>query len=234
MILKKIARISLAAVTILSVTTGATRVLAVENINNLDVLETNIQKSQNSLNFGKNITRISTYVFETMKSDTAKEVGDLESIRVDFTDATFYDKNGNEVNKDKVVENINKEIEESKNPIQTFSTWREGGSWTSGSGYSSCKGTAIHGLYGGFELVFKADYTSVQGNYDQIDRIYSINWAGVGNFSLISQGIFRAKEQSGYSAYGGAKGSWNFSNISKSLYLYFRVGNDTAWIDSNM
>ncbi|QED59494.1 hypothetical protein FUT28_05165 [Enterococcus durans] len=72
MILKKIARISLAAVTILSVTTGATRVLAVENINNLDVLETNIQKSQNSLNFGKNTTRISTYVFETMKSDTAK------------------------------------------------------------------------------------------------------------------------------------------------------------------
>ena len=38
-----------------------------------------------------------------MKSHTAKEVGDLESIRVDFTDATFYDKNGNEENKDKVV-----------------------------------------------------------------------------------------------------------------------------------
>ena len=43
MILKKIAMISLAAVTILSVSTGATRVLAVDNINNLDVLETKIQ-----------------------------------------------------------------------------------------------------------------------------------------------------------------------------------------------
>ncbi|MDA3965887.1 hypothetical protein [Enterococcus thailandicus] len=234
MISRKIAGIGLAAATILSVTTGATGVLADENINNLNALETNLQKSQDPLHFGKNTTRISTYVFETMKSDTAKEVGDLESIQVDFTDATFYDENGNEVNKDKVVENINKEIEESKDPIQTFSTWREGGSWTSGSGYSSCKGTAIHGLYSGFELVLKADYTSVKGNYDQIDRIYSVNWAGVGNFSLISQGIFRAKEQSGCSAYGGAKGAWNFSNISKSLYLYFRVGNDTAWIDSNM
>lgn len=177
---------------------------------------------------------MSKYVFETLKSNASKSIGDLESIRVDFTDATFYDENGIELNKDIIIENISKEIEESKNPIIGISTWREGGSWTSGSGYSSCKGTAIHGFYSGFELVFKADYTNLQGNYDQIDRIYNVNWAELGNFSLISQGIFRAKEQSGYSPYGGVKGGWNLGNVSKSLYLYFRVGNDTAWIDSNM
>ncbi|EYT95243.1 hypothetical protein [Enterococcus mundtii] len=214
--------------------TGTPLVSAIEINKNSTPLETNIQQKQDPLAFDKNTTRMSKYVFETLKSNASKSIGDLESIRVDFTDATFYDENGIELNKDIIIENISKEIEESKNPIIGISTWREGGSWTSGSGYSSCKGTAIHGFYSGFELVFTADYTNIQGNYDQIDRIYNVNWAGLGNFSLISQGIFRAKEQSGYSAYGGVKGGWNLGNVSKSLYLYFRVGNDTAWIDSNM
>lgn len=179
-------------------------------------------------------SRVSKYVFETKNYTNSKTSNTFEKIQVDFTDAVFYDSEGNVVDKNSVIEKIAQDIEDSQNPRQTRSTWREGGSWTSGSGYSICKGTAIHGFSFGFELVFKADYTSVQGGYDQLDRIYGVNFAGIGSWSQISSGVFRSKEQAGYSAYGGVKGAWSSNGITKSMYLYFRVGNDTAWIDSNM
>ncbi|MEB7518013.1 hypothetical protein [Enterococcus hirae] len=233
MFFRKMVGLGILSVTALTCFNGVTNVHASDIISSQanEPLELSLD---NVYNLEQKTSRISKYVFETKNYTNNKTTSTFEKIQVDFTDAVFYDEEGNIVNKNSVIENIAKDIEDSQNTNQKRSTWREGGSWTSGSGYSICKGTAIHGFSFGFELVFKADYTSVQGGYDQIDRIYGVNFAGFGSWSPISSGIFRKKEQAGYSAYGGVKGALSSNGLTKSMYLYLRVGNDTAWIDSNM
>ncbi|MGM0200240.1 hypothetical protein [Enterococcus sp. AZ149] len=168
---------------------------------------------------------------ELYKNNNSEEVSVLT---MDFTDAKFFDEYGKLVDKNKVMETMK--------PIsQTFGAGSSGGSWQTGSGYAVCKGMRVSGNSGmiGLQVSYKVDFQNLQRNYDRLDRVYGATVDGSGTWTWINNGVFRSQEQAGYSAYGGIKGQWtvNWPGLpggTSTKYLYFRVGNDTYWLDHNL
>lgn len=151
---------------------------------------------------------------------------------LDFSEATFYDENMNIVDKDAVMETM-KPVP----PKLRIGGGYSGGSWTNGSGYSVCKGMKVTKNYGGvFVISYYVDFQNIQLGYDRLDRVYGATASGIGEFSWLSNGVFRARETDQASAYGGVKGQYTATagtTASTTLYVYFRVGNDRYWLDTN-
>lgn len=153
----------------------------------------------------------------------------LNTVQYDFSEAEFFDENGNLVDKDEVMETI----VPVKNIARGAST--SGGSWQNGSGYAVCRGMTVTAKagWGTFNAWFKVDFTNVQRGYDSLNRVYGAGCGGVGSWSWLSNGVFRAKETAQYSAYGGIKGQWSGAGTTLTAYSYFRVGGDRFWLESN-
>ncbi|MGG2072855.1 hypothetical protein AB1J28_05865 [Lysinibacillus irui] len=147
---------------------------------------------------------------------------------VDFSEATFYDEAGNE---------IEPPMDNDTDLITPLSDGTSGGTWSSGSGYTCVKGVKVLGWYSypSIEMSFKADFCMNSGTYDEISRVYSpymnvFDWE-----QPLNQGVFRAKETSEYSAYGGISAKVRrYENSNATLeHVYLRVQNDTYWVDSS-
>lgn len=170
------------------------------------------------------------YVFEietVLASPEARALyGNDESLKttVDFSEATFYDADGNELDKGTVLSTMFNQN------VRGLS----GGSWTSGTGYRICKGMKVSHTNAFSQSSFKVDFQLVQGGYDSIDRMYSTDWGSWGGtISGTSAKIFRAKETSTLSAYAGITYTFN-GNIggvqgSKKVNNFIRVGSDKYW-----
>lgn len=178
--------------------------------------------------------KINPYVIETKTVSNNNSLDNVAVFTMDFTDAEFFDESGNLVDKDKVMETM-------KPVSETYGAGTSGGSWQTGSGYAVCKGMKVSGNAGkiGLQVSYKVDFQILQRNYDRLDRVYGATIDGLGTWSWISNGVFRPREQAGYSAYGGIKGQWtvNWPGLpggTSTKYLYFRVGNDTYWLDHNL
>lgn len=173
------------------------------------------------------------YVFEIpihLSSERAREMYNENpnmSASVDFTEATFYDENYNELNKDDVINSIYGKNINSRTTV--------GGTWGSGSGYAYCKGMKVSHTNAFSTSDFKVDFEHRQQGYDKINRIYEKNWGSwIGDVSGVQSGVFRANETSTYSAYGGIKYTLSGIGIpsgraSRSVSNYIRVGNDKYW-----
>lgn len=184
--------------------------------------------------------KISPYVLEfksvpTTFARTAVNSNEVTTVTLDFSEAEFYDEDGQIVNKDAVMETV-------QPTIQTRGASSSGGSWQTGSGYAVCKGMKVKGNAGkiGLEINYKVDFQNIQKGYDRLDRVYGATADGLGSWSWMSNGVFRAKETAQYSAYGGVKGQWTVApglglpSGTSTKYLYFRVGNDKFWLDHNL
>lgn len=198
-----------------------------------------IEEEQSSVTVSSE--KISPYVLEMKAEPTISNRGGIEDtetttvVRMDFTDAEFYDESGNLVNKESVMETIV--------PAPSVrSAGTSGGTWQTGSGYAVCKGMTITGQAGaiGLTVKYKVDFQINQGVYDKLDRVYGATVDGLGTWTWLANGVFRATETAGYSAYGGVKGQWTVTPGlglpagTSTKYLYFRVGNDTFWLDHNL
>lgn len=183
--------------------------------------------------------KINPYVIETktvsnLESFKNNSLDDVSVFTMDFTDAEFFDESGNLVDKNEVMETMTPVVD-------TYGAGTSGGSWQTGSGYAVCKGMKVTGNSGmiGLQVSYKVDFQNLQRNYDRLDRVYGSTVDGSGTWTWISNGVFRSQEQAGYSAYGGIKGQWtvNWPGLpggTSTKYLYFRVGNDTYWLDHNL
>lgn len=198
-----------------------------------------VEKEQSSLTVSSE--KISPYVLEMKAEPTIynrEGTADPETttvVRIDFTDAEFYDESGNLVDKESVMETIV--------PAPSVrSAGTSGGTWQTGSGYAVCKGMTVTGQAGkvGLTVKYKVDFQNNQGVYDRLDRVYGATADGLGTWTWLSNGVLRANETAGYSAYGGVKGQWTVTPGlglppgTSTKYLYFRVGNDTFWLDHNL
>lgn len=108
-----------------------------------------------------------------------------------------------------------------------------GGTWTYGSGYSSCRNALVENNWGNLSLSFYADFTLVNGAADMIDNVrdYRIYVIG-GTYSNVQLGITDKYELTNYrpaeaklscdvTYYGGT--------ATMNYYLKLRVANDTFW-----
>ncbi|HEN9993459.1 TPA: hypothetical protein ACG6KQ_002074 [Streptococcus agalactiae] len=169
------------------------------------------------------------------RSLQSQEEENFNTVRFDFTQAEFYDENGNLVDKDTVMETVRPE------KLLARSVGTSGGTWFSGSGYNVCKGMRVSGNAGlvGLQSSYYIDFQKVQGGYNRLDRVYGATVDRAGTWTFLANGVFRGSEAPGASAYGGIKGQWSVSpgfglpTGTSTKYLYFRVGNDTFWLDTN-
>ncbi|CYU62445.1 TPA: hypothetical protein ACGO00_001483 [Streptococcus suis] len=211
-----------------------------------------VTESQSASNLISNVVisseKKSPYVieFETQSHEDITNMNERSSktrieyssstVTLDFSEAEFFDENGNIVNKDTIMNTIK--------PIETLtrSASTSGGSWSSGSGYKVCKGMKVTGNSGliGLQVSYFVDFQNIQAGYDRIDRVYGALVDGLGTWSFLANGVFRVSEGPDSSAYGGIKGQWTFSSLlglpqgTSTKYLYFRVGNDSFWLDTNL
>lgn len=112
-----------------------------------------------------------------------------------------------------------------------------GGTWNKGSGYACVKGVKVSGWYSypSIEMSFKADFCTYVGAYDEITRVYSPYMNFYDWEQPIKQDIYRPKETSEYSAYGGISAKvrrYEGSNASLE-HVHLRVQNDAYWVDSS-
>lgn len=189
--------------------------------------------------------KVSPYVYEiTYESPiqngadftTLSESNDI-TLSIDFSESTFYDEEGNIVDKDEVMKTIVPINETNTGGFIPFGASYTPGSLSTGSGYAVNKGMKITGKEGVIVLniEYRADITRVNQGYDRIDRIYGATVWGGGSWDWISQGVFRRNETLQYSAYGGVKGQWDILGYGTTTkYLYLRVGNDRIWLDHNI
>ena len=144
---------------------------------------------------------------------------------VDFSEATFYDEEGNEIekNSDEIL----------VTPLATEGV--SGGTWTSGSGYSCVTGAKVHEHKYGITIDFKADFCMNHDTYDNLKRVYGVEVVAY-DWDILGEGVFRPTETSEYSAYGGVKVKARYSETSDAVtdYLYLRVGDDDYWLDTSL
>ncbi|MBJ8031064.1 hypothetical protein [Bacillus cereus group sp. N21] len=190
----------------------------IEKVNKGEMLD-NINPEKAALAKKEKINDTTTV---TTYPDGSKEVSGI-----DYSEAKFFDEKGNEVQPKK------EDLKGITGPQGSIS----GGTWSSGSGYSCVQGATVYrNKYSHFDVSYKVDYCNHNGAYDKLDRVYGIDIdAPGGDFDIQGEGVFRTWESSGYSAYGGV----NFKYLetgagSSTQYLYIRVGNDSAWEDSNI
>lgn len=81
-----------------------------------------------------------------------------------------------------------------------------------------------------FVISYYVDFQNIQLGYDRLDRVYGATASDIGEFSWLSNGVFRAREIDQAFAYSGVKGQYT---ASATLYVYFRVGQDRYWLDTN-
>lgn len=206
---------------------------------NADQINPDNTESENTLISSK---KISEYVIETQylsNNDKLRDslYRDTITLQYDFSDAEFFDEAGNLVNKDEVMKTIVPTLPQ----ISTYGASTSGGTWSHGTGYAVCKGMTVKGTSGAvatLTITYKVDFQNVQKGFDQLNRVYSANVDGLGTWAWTSNGVFRQTETATYSAYGGVKGQWTVTisplpPSTSTKYLYFRVGNDTFWLDHN-
>ena len=152
--------------------------------------------------------------------------GSIIEEKIDYAEALFYDEYG-------------KEIEVSSEDVSSMaraSSVISGGSWSKGTGYACVKGIKVSKIsYGKFGITFKADFCNNKNSYDNLSRVYGVNvWANH-SFSIMSKGVFRKKETSQYSAYGGvkAKVKSRADGRESTEHLYLRVGKNKYWYTSS-
>ncbi|MGP6381817.1 hypothetical protein ACR9F9_01155 [Streptococcus dysgalactiae subsp. equisimilis] len=218
---------------------------SIHSVNANEVVNSN-DSSQTS-NIVISSEKISPYVIEFVTQQETNNIAsyarslsshndeNYTTVRFDFSQAEFYDDNGNLLDKDTIMETIRPE------KLLARSAGTSGGTWSSGSGYSVCKGMLVSGNAGlvGLQATYYVDFQKVQGGYDRLDRAYGATVNGAGSWAFLANGVFRASEAPGASAYGGIKGQWTVSpglglpSGTSTKHLYFRVGNDTFWLDTN-
>jgi hypothetical protein len=167
---------------------------------------------------------------------------------IDYSEATFYDENGNETeNPYERIENSDfvMVVEPNEDEPVMVMAWGitkdpvgvSGGTWSSGTGYSCVKGAKVYDwLYGSIEAYFFTDFCNLNGAYDTLNRVYGVYIETGETWSILDEGVFRASENVEYSAFGGVKFQAKVSADSsmKTYYLYVRVGGDSYWYESNI
>lgn len=184
--------------------------------------------------------KISPYVieFKSTPKTVARSSDSLNKntmVTLDFSEATFLDEQGKTVDKDSIMVTMVPDR-------VSRSAGTSGGTWQSGSGYAVCRGMKVTGNSGaiGLQVKYTVDFQKVQGGFDRLDRVYGTTVDGLGTWSYLANGVFRSQETSGASAYGGVKGQWTVSpgfglpSGTSTKYLYFRVGNDSFWLEHNL
>lgn len=198
-----------------------------ENYQNVEVQNRLIEKVKNgelldSINPDKKQLGI-TKVIDPYTQVTAYPDGSEEEIVIDFSEATFYDENGN------VIENVDND------QITPYYSDIEGGSWNSGSGYSCVTGAKVSAYNLQLTMSFKADFCNNKSTYDNISRIYAVDITAP-YWEVIDSGVFRSNETFEYSAYGGVKLKYRLKSdgLLFTGHSYLRVGNDTYWVDTSI
>ena len=104
------------------------------------------------------------------------------------------------------------------------------GTRSSGTGYTSIVGAKVYHRDIGLKVEFFANYTLVNNGYDSLSRVYGID-ISAWDWNILSEGVFRGKEESSLSAYGGVKFQLRRSETGDlhTAYLYIRVGSNKAW-----
>lgn len=165
---------------------------------------------------------------------------------IDYSEATFYD-NGKEISnpykpkEDKKTDEFSlitifNSIKSFVEPPKAQAAVISGGTWSSGSGYRCAKGVKVFKqVYSNYQATFYADFCNHYGGYDKLSRVYGVDVESDGEFSYVSQGVFRASETYSYNAYGGVKftvkSNPDLPMTTENLYL--RVGNDTYWYQAS-
>lgn len=202
--------------------------------------------------------KIDDYTIQTTYPD-----GSISVESVDLSEATFYDKDGKEIsNPYGPLTEENKENKETKEQTPTkdkktdqFSLANifnsvvgflqppkaqaaviSGGTWSTGSAYACVKGAKVKKeVYSTYGISYSADWCNHKSGYDNLSRIYAVDVWSDGEFSILSQGVFRSWENVEYNAYGGVKIQVKPSPESKMTteYLYLRVGDNTYWYQAS-
>ncbi len=200
---------------------------SVDSLSNQDFVEQNasFEKEENGL---INPTKRSLGTEHPTPYSQITTYSDGSVTGVDFSEATFYDEEGN------VIE---PPIDSDTDLITPFSSGSTGGSWSNGSGYSCVSGVTVYAgtLIPSVDMRFKADFCTHQGAYDEITRVYSTS-VDAYDWKFLDQGVFRAKETLDYAAYGGIKAQIRYTSDGNlhTDHVYLRVRNDKYWVDSSL
>lgn len=220
----------LSALFLSSILTFSTKTEAAELASNSNTTKDSIILTQDMYK----VNSINPYVFEIPIVPTTERAKKLYandpkmSSKIDFTEATFYDENHRELDKDKIVAHMDQ--------INRDSRSLSGGSWASGSGYAYCIGMTVSHTNAFSTSSFKVDFEHRQQLYDKINRVYEKRWGSwVGDVTDAQCKVFRANETLSYSAYAGI--NYTLTGITPSLQTkgsvyvanYIRVGNDRYW-----
>lgn len=139
---------------------------------------------------------------------------------IDFSKATFFDKEGNLIESDLIT---------------PFADGTTGGDWNIGSGYRCVKNIEVYvkSLLKNIDMRFKADFCLNQGGFDEITRVYNERIETY-EWEILAKGVFRQKETHEYSAYGGikVKARYKEGGNQTTAYVYLRVKEDRYWVDA--
>ncbi|MBF2348441.1 hypothetical protein LAX75_06935 [Listeria cossartiae] len=181
---------------------------------------------------------------ESISSTKDKEVyidnnqyGEVIQIEIDYSDANIKTEDGANVTYSE-AKKISEESQSNTRPLLKKSS-KTNGSKTVIPGGMIYKGVTVKQNFSGYSFSYKADYTTIYGKIewgsryaDRLDRIYGITYSTTKGGSILSKGVFRKNEKSGYSAYGGVKMVINNTNGGNyTVYNYIRVGKDKVWLD---
>lgn len=164
--------------------------------------------------------------------------GSVIEEKVDFSDATFYDEDGNVINNPftPLTNTELEELEKAEEPeFSTMASVISGGSWSSGSGYRCVNGINVQKeVWGRYGAEYSADFCLYDGAYDHLQRVYGVRLWFDGDFDILDQGVFRSRETIDYSAYGGVKFkvSTGPDSETSTQWLYLRVGSNNYWYTS--
>ncbi|MFE4525833.1 hypothetical protein ACFRCQ_27735 [Cytobacillus firmus] len=164
--------------------------------------------------------------------------GSMIEEKIDFSNATFYDEDGNVISNPftSLTDSELKELEKAEEPeFSTMASVISGGTWTSGSGYRCVNGIDVEkNVFGTYGASYSADFCTYDGSYDHLQRVYAVRLWSDGDFDILSQGVFRSRETADYSAYGGVKFkvSTGPDSGTSTEWLYLRVGGNNYWYTS--
>ncbi|WP_223555931.1 hypothetical protein [Lysinibacillus sphaericus] len=199
---------------------------SVDSLSNQDLVEQNasFEKEENGL---INPSKRSLGTEHPTPYSQITTYSDGSVTGVDFSEATFYDEEGN------VIE---PPIDSDTDLITPLSDGTTGGSWSSGSGYSCVTGVTVYAgrLAPIVDMRFKADFCTYKDSYDKISRVYKESVEAY-EWSFLDQGVFRDTETLDYSAYGGIKAQVRHKKDGalRTDYVYLRVKDDSYWVDSS-
>lgn len=168
--------------------------------------------------------------------------GSYELQGIDFSDSQVYDEDGNLLGGyNEVFPNGRTDLDNNLNLLNPSNNFEiaplsiEGGTQTSGSGYVTVKGAQVYHKDMQLTVKFKADYSFTIGGYDILERVYAVDITAW-DWNILSEGVFRSKETSTYSAYGGVKFQLRRSETSslQTAWLYIRVGKDKVWEEKDV